>query len=163
MRKIIKAIKILVLILSLSSCKNCTGVFYGVNERQYLNINLEESKFKSTFLSHYIDEVYSKKNIIPDSIIHLFPSGKYSDSINKVIYFKTFPKEAYYVGFNATPPWLIYIFNKRISGGVIDSKEQLSKEDILRIKRRFKTEIIDQATIYVREHRIPDSLVYTNY
>lgn len=149
-----------IIFLLLLSCNSCVGNLYGTNERQYLNIIINNSKFDSGFLTKYIDSVYYKKHPVPDSIKYEFSSDKKFESQERLIYFDNQPEEAYLVGFNASPCWIIYIYNPAMSSGLIGSGEKLSDFEKKRIESRFYNQVLKQAEIYVKENHIPDSVAY---
>jgi hypothetical protein len=156
MRKLI----LLGLILSIMSCSS----FYGTNSYTYLNILPDSTNFKSSYIEFYIDSVLNKHVVIPDSIkSQFYISSEQKDLFeeDRLVYFTSYPDEWYLIAFDANPCWIKMVYTKRLNKDYpIANPSLLSKSELLRVKKRFQTEILDGARLYAKRNYIPDSIVY---
>lgn len=130
-----------------------------INDRQYLSITFNDSKLNTVFLEHFVDSIKNKNGKIPDSVLMLFFKGDSIYSQERLLHFSN-PDEWYLIGFDATPCWIINVYNKEISSEVINKRKELSDYDLKRIETRFRNEILNQAESYGKTHHFPDSILY---
>lgn len=84
------------------------------------------------------------------------------DSLNnKRIYFKSDPEEMYLISFGGMLE-LTDVYNTQIrsDGGYVARRELMSKEQELRVKERFKKEILDKIEAMAKRDGLSDSVIY---
>lgn len=135
---------------------------YKIDRRDYLSIVFNDSKLKPSYLKKYIDDVVNRDSV-QDSIIYMFSGVDTLRDDERVIYFKENPKEYYLLCFDASPCWIQYIYNERLSKDIIANRDSIDISEIKRIERRFRKEILDKAEEYGRQNNIPDTLMYNSF
>jgi len=159
----LRSIYLIAICFLASSCKSCVHSLYGTNSNTYLNINIDSQKINNAFIQFYIDSVLNKAAKIPDSIKSLFYINNVQNDLHvndRLVHFREYPEEWYLVAFDATPCWIKTVYNKNLNADPVDDVKQLNKDDIERIKNRFKTSVLNMAEQYAKDNSIPDSGVY---
>lgn len=155
-----RVIILLFFILAITGCKSCYSIFYKNNERNTLNISIDSSKLKSSFIEFYIDSVVNKNKTTPDSILYAFTSDGKLREDERIINFISSPKEAYLIILSSTPCQIYYIYNSKYSNEAIGDIHVFSTDELNRIKKRFNNEILRGAEDYKKMYNIPDSTAY---
>jgi hypothetical protein len=138
----------------------CYTACYTNNDRKYLNITFNESRLDGVYIKKYLDTVQNKGESIPDSILDVFFNGDKIEENERIVHFKKAPEEWYLINFDASPCWIESIYNPNLSNGGIYDKSFLNKADLKRIKRRFISDVLNEAEIYGKQRHLPDSVMY---
>lgn len=142
--------------LSLISCNN----FYKAGNLVSLDYPIETS-LRSSLIKVYCDTLIKKYGYnVPakwshqDKLVEL-------DSINHIrIYFKNAPEEMYLVSFGGMLV-LNDVYNPQIiTGDWVARRELMPKAEELRVKARFKKEILDTIEAMAKRNGLADSLIY---
>ena len=151
--------KLLKVVLVLCLLSQLMGCWYSMKKGEYLWITFNDSKLHPAFLENYIDSVRNKNLIIPDTILDKFLRGGTLDEQERLIHFDN-PDDWYMVVFDSSPGWIALIYNQNLSDEAINEREKISESEIERIEHRYRTEILNSAEKYGKNHHLPDSVIY---
>lgn len=145
------------LITILTSCNN----LYRAGGLVSLDYPIE-TPLRSKLIQQYCDSLVNKGYKVPEKWKHLDKLVEL-DSINHIrLYFKESPEEMYLISFGGMLV-LDDVYNPNIrDGSWVARNELMPKEQELRIKKRFKTEILDVIEKMAKRDRLPDSVIYKN-
>jgi hypothetical protein len=149
---------IIVLSLFLTSCQSCST--YTINERSYVNVVFDNSKLQSTIVKEFIDIDSIKYAKVPESIKLKFLNLPDYNEHARLVFFPKYPNEAYLIGFEMSPCWVIHLYNANIYHKVISNKEMLNAHEQKRIQDIFRKELFDKIDRYVIDKHIPDSVAF---
>lgn len=146
----------LFLVSLLSSC----GQLYQGKNLDILSYPIE-THLRSQLISDYFDTLIQNRGYqVPDKWMH---KNKLVilDSINfKRIYLKNNPEEMYLVSFQGML-LLADVYNPNIvEYDWVANRERMPKEEEDRIKKRFKTEILDTIEAIAKRDGLQDSIIY---
>ena len=157
-------IRYIVLILSIicftiffNSCNN--GELYKVGNRLTLDFVID-TKISFKVIRNYIGKIATNEYSVPEKW-QGYKKLVDIDSVNSMrIYFKSNPEEMYLIQFNGEL-LLADVFNESIvKGDWVTSRNNLIAVEEERIKRRFKTEILDKIERMAKQDGIPDSVLF---
>jgi len=134
--------------------------YYKTTTYSYLFLDFKESRIRGEFLNRYVDSVFNKSLIIPDSINYIFLKGDSLKTQERIVHFKSNPEEWYMINFTTEPCWIETIYNKRLADTLINNSTLLGKNEIKRIEHRFQKELLIIAEQYGKNHHFPDSVIY---
>ena|ERR1044072_2583513 len=120
-----------------------------------------ETPLRSQVIRQYLDTLIQRKGYkVPTKWAHYDKLVDLDSVYNKRIYFKSAPEEMYLISFGGMIT-ISDVFNPEIKNGDwVSEKELMSAADILRVKKRFKTEILDIIEMLAKEDGLPDSIIY---
>lgn len=147
-------------IASIITWLNGCGGLYQVNNLVYLGYPVETS-LRSSLVQAYCDTLINKYGYnVPSKWSHLNRLVELDSINNKRIYFRSNPEEMYLISFGGM---LILndVYNPAIvNNGYISRRDLMPKEQELRIKERFKIEILDKIEAMAKQDGLPDSVIY---
>jgi hypothetical protein len=138
----------MIIILVFSSCS-------FVNDRRTLDIGFD-NKLNADYVKNYLDSVYNKRTVIPDSIKNIFFDSDTIPADERLVYFKDKPQEWYLVVFDSSPGWITSIYNHSLSPGIIRNQLFTTPTQLTRIKKRYETEILIKAEKYAKDNHVPN-------
>ena len=155
-----KQVCVIIFILS-SGCNSCLNKFYGTNSHEYLDIICEDTSVSYPLREYYFDSVLNKDVHIPDSIKSKFYISSVQTDLNggdKLIHFKERPEEWYLVELWGDGQTVIRaVYSPEISDNAIFDKIYLTERQIMRIRNRMQTEILEKMDLYGRKNHASDT------
>lgn len=135
---------------------------YQMDKKEQLNT---DSRINYDDLAYYVDSVLNRDLVIPDSIKGILYGYDNLQPFERVIYFDSEPKEYFLVNFFGKPIVIESVLNESLSNYAIYRKEDLSEDQIAKIEKKFRVEILDKVVAYAnnKSHKkdvdkTPDSL-----
>ena len=146
------------LLITFNSCDS--NEIYKAGNRITLDYPIE-TKISFKIIRKYLDTLITKQGFeVPDKWKHYEKLVDIDSSNAKRLYFKTNPEEMYLIQFNGEL-LLADVLNKNIvNGDWVAERERLPQMEELRIKKRFKEEILDRIEKLAKEDKVPDSILY---
>lgn len=135
---------LVVMMTYLVSCKGCLSKIYAVHEEnEYLHLRFEDTSRNATSVLNYFDSVLKLDTAnyeVKDSL-----DGVELGEDQRVVYFKKYPNEYYWVSINAFPCWIKATCNKNIYPyDWVYSRSKIKDDELKRIEKRFKDEILSK-------------------
>jgi len=120
-----------------------------------------ETSLRSSLIRNYLDTLIQKRGYnIPDKWSHLNKLVDIDSTFHKRIYFKKNPEEMYLISFGGMLV-LSDIYNPQINQtDWVAERAAMPKEEELRVKARFKKEILDIIEVMANQDGLADSLIY---
>ncbi len=156
-RYIVLILSIVCLTIFFNSCNNTE--LYKVGNRLTLDFVID-TKISFKVIRNYIGKMATNEYRVPEKW-QGYKKLVDIDSVNSMrIYFKANPEEMYLIQFNGELI-LADVFNESIvMGDWVTSKSNLTAVEEERIKRRFKTEILDKIERMAKQDGVPDSVLF---
>jgi hypothetical protein len=124
---------------------------YRMDKKEDLSIHVPDSRVNYDDFKYYIDSVLNKKMAIPDSIkVRLLGDGHDIKNSQRIIYFDSNPEECFLINFYGEPMIVERLVNMDLSNDAIYRKDDLSEEEIERIEKKFRVELLDKVVAYTR-------------
>lgn len=137
---------------------------YGIDNREELTIILNYNHLNSIYFGKYIDSVYNKGVMPPDSVLERLVG--YDNKIlptEKIVFIPNDstgnPDEYFLINLFGSPCVIVSIYNADISKEAIYNRKDLTKRQIERIKSRFTKEVLQKAEMYGLKNHLPDSIL----
>lgn len=144
-------------VLSFISCNNV----YKAGNLVSLDYPIE-TPLRSALIQKYCDTLIIKHGYsVPEKWSSKNKLVELDSINNKRIYFKSNPEEMYLISFGGMLELTdVYNPHLRSDGGYVARRELMPKEQELRIKERFKKEILDKIEAMAKKNGLPDSVIY---
>lgn len=137
-------ISLIVMMTYLVSCKGCLSKIYAVHEEiEHLDLRFEDTSRSASSVLNYFDSVlkFDTANYeVKDSL-----EGIKLVEDERIVYFKKYPNESYWVSINAFPCWIMAMCNKDVYPYTwVYSRSKIKDDELKRIEKRFKEEILSK-------------------
>jgi len=147
-----------VFIIGLCFCLSACGIRAG--NRISLDYPIE-TKLSHQIIKRYLDTLIYNYGFNPpkqllqfDKLVDITPEN------TRRIYFRNFPNEMYLIQFNGVL-LIADVYNRDIvKDDYVSLREKMPEKDEVRIKKRFKEEVLDRIESMAKNDGIPDSILY---